>query len=265
MFGIDVVVVSNQWVASSSGNSTLVALVSRHLDVTIQSPLLGPGVLDQPVILVSFRTVADNQNAVIKLICVAILFIVNAVGVKLEGFVAGINGDRDWTDSGNGILKGNFISRLDIDKSLVIGSNSLGVELALFFVSLVGVRFLSINATIGLDILEGKVHESTFASVVAESGRTIHKVLLAEGNQLSGLAEMLTLQRSSGRESPAGSALSLVLDGSHGSVFSPIDFSGGLGIGRRHVSDGFSILSTGFLTILVVISVHDTNELMVKL
>lgn len=35
--------------------------------------------------------------------------------VKLEGFVAGINGNRNWTDFGNSALQRHFVSSWDID------------------------------------------------------------------------------------------------------------------------------------------------------
>ena len=70
--------------------------------------------------------------------------------------------------------------------------------------------------TTDLDVSESVVHESTVAAVVAELMAAVDQVLLREGEELSGLAVVLTLQGPSGRESPARAALTLVLHRSHG-------------------------------------------------
>ena len=73
----------------------------------------------------------------------------------------------------------------------------------------VRVRLLCIDASIGFNVFEGVVHEATFASIVAEFGAAIHQVLFRQGNEFSGLPEVLSLQRASGAEGPARAALTL--------------------------------------------------------
>ena len=82
----------------------------------------------------------------------------------------------------------------DIDKSLVSLSNVAPLKVAGVLVSSVGVRHFSVNSSIGLDVAESVVHQSSVASVVAPVVRAVHEVLLAEGEQLSSLAEVLPFQ-----------------------------------------------------------------------
>lgn len=49
--------------------------------------------------------------------------VINTLVVKLERFMTSINGDRDWTNGSNGVLKVNFTSSWNIYKTSVISSN----------------------------------------------------------------------------------------------------------------------------------------------
>lgn len=49
--------------------------------------------------------------------------------------------------------------------------------------ALVWVSVLGVDAAVLLDVLEGKVHESTVAAVVAEPGGAVDQVLLGELHQ----------------------------------------------------------------------------------
>lgn len=60
-----------------------------------------------------------------------------------------------------------------------------------------------------LDVLEGLVHETAVAALVALGPGTVHQVLLAQGHHLAGLPVVLALQSAGGAESPAGAALTL--------------------------------------------------------
>lgn len=60
-----------------------------------------------------------------------------------------------------------------------------------------------------LDVLEGLVHQTAVAALVALGPGTVHQVLLAQRHQLAGLPEVLALQSAGGAESPAGAALTL--------------------------------------------------------
>lgn len=81
-----------------------------------------------------------------------------------------------------------------------------------------------------LDVLEGLVHQTAVAALVALGPGTVHQVLLAQRHQLAGLPEVLALQSAGGAESPAGAALTLrdthtKRRGEWGSVSSPVYFS----------------------------------------
>lgn len=60
-----------------------------------------------------------------------------------------------------------------------------------------------------LDVLEGLVHQTAVAALVALGPGTVHQVLLAQRHQFAGLSEVLALQSAGGAESPAGAALTL--------------------------------------------------------
>ena len=56
----------NKWIASVSGDCTLVVLVPGHHDVTLHSPRCSPGVLNQPVVSASISSVANNKHTMIQ-------------------------------------------------------------------------------------------------------------------------------------------------------------------------------------------------------
>lgn len=75
--------------------------------------------------------------------------------------------------------------------------------------ALVGVGSLRVQSSILLNVGEGLVHQTTVAALVALGTGAVHQVLLAQGHQLAGLPEVLTLQSAGGAEGPAGAALTL--------------------------------------------------------
>lgn len=77
------------------------------------------------------------------------------------------------------------------------------------YLSSVRVRRLSINSAVGLNVLEGVVHQTALATVVTEFPAAVHQVLLGERNQFACLLEVLSFERTSGAEGPARSALTL--------------------------------------------------------
>lgn len=69
--------------------------------------------------------------------------------------------------------------------------------------SKVGVELLSVQASVVLDVLEGLVHESTIAALIAFGTRAVNQVLLTERHQFASLSELLTLHGSSSAKGPA--------------------------------------------------------------
>ena len=71
-----------------------------------------------------------------------------------------------------------FVTLLNINKANVPGALVMGVVTALVVLSLVRVGLLSVDAPVVLDVLEGGVHESTVAALVAVLAAAVYKVLL---------------------------------------------------------------------------------------
>ena len=146
--------------------------------------------------------------------------------VKLEGRLVSLDGDGDGSD-GNG----NGKSVLVLDRDIVVSSDSNdwlasgGASAGCGSVRVVG---LGADTTVGLDPLEGVVHETTVASLVTVVIAT-HEHLLGERYKFAGRNGVGTLGRSSGREGPARTALSLIFNWCDGIFFRPVD-RGGCGI-----------------------------------
>ncbi len=185
-------------VGGGGGDSAAVVLVLEHLDVSVVSPGLAPGVLDQPVVLPALLVgaVSDGQHAVVQLLGVAPGVGVHAVGVELEALPGGIDSDRDGANGGHCLGQGLLIALGHVDEAHVPGALvPLGVAAGIVL-SLVRVRLLGVDATVLLDVLEGVVHEAAVATLVAIGLRTVNEVLLAQGRQGASLAEVLSFQGS---------------------------------------------------------------------
>lgn len=74
-----------------------------------------------------------------------------------------------------------------------------------------------------LGVIEGVVHETAIAALVTLAGGAVDELLLGERVELRSRVEVGTLHCSCGRESPAGSALALVLNIGDGTLISPVD------------------------------------------
>jgi hypothetical protein len=86
----------------------------------------------------------------------------------------------------------------------------------------VGVRSLSVNSVVSNDISESRVHKTTVASLVTISGGAVNKVLFGKADKAMLLNKVDSFNGTSGREAPARSALSLILNGGNGTVASPV-------------------------------------------
>eukprot|EP00047_Mylnosiga_fluctuans_P019228 m.80305 g.80305 ORF g.80305 m.80305 type:complete len:437 (-) comp8035_c0_seq3:36-1346(-) len=204
-------------------------LVLGHEDVTLQTPGGAPGVLDDPVVLAGGGAVADSEDTMVQLGAASRLEDTGLV--ELEGGLVSLDGD------GDGLL-GDGSNELSL---LVLGDIGVGGDLADDLGSLgglalvgasgsVGVVGLAGDATVLLDVLEGVVHQTTVAALVALGGGAIHEVLLGEGDEVLGGLEVGTLERASGGERPARAALALVLDGGDVALGAPVDRGGVNGV-----------------------------------
>lgn len=113
--------------------------------------------------------------------------------------VVGIDGDGDGLldDSGGQLVNvtlGDIGEATDLEGATSSGAGSVN--------SGVGIRVFG-GDTVGLDIGETVIHQSTVAALVALRGGAIDQLLLGEGLQSLAGQEGQTFQRSSGGEGPA--------------------------------------------------------------
>jgi len=221
------------------------------LDIAGLTPGGAPRVSDEEVVFTVLGTVADGKDTVVESGTAGGAGD-DTTSVALEGHSVGLNGDRDGLDGNGGLegttgsVGGDIVEALDGDSAtslhgLVTGAGSTSSG---------GVRIgVLSNHGGGLGVLESVVHQTTVATGV--DGRALDELLLREGDDLSGGLVVGTLHGTDGRESPAGSALSLVLDGRQ--VGSPVD-----GVGE--VLGGELLSGVGLLEVSLV-GVHGASLL----
>jgi len=149
----------------------------------------------------------------------------------LEGPVGGIDGDGDWTVFG--AFGGEIVFRAGLDFSIAskTDSNTLGgIEFAGLVIGNIWiVGFVhEFAALVVLDVVEGVGHETSIAGIAG--GNAVDKVLFREAVKFAGFGSIATFSRLDGGEGPAGTALSLILDGIAASFFTPVD---GISISSR--------------------------------
>lgn len=141
-------------------------------------------------------------------------------GVMLEVEGVGLNGDGDGSGhksllEGLGVVVGDLLDGDNVD----VGVSGAGVS-----ASLVDglVRVVSLEGSVvRLQVVEG----GGLVSTVATEGKldAIDEELLGEGEELTRFDLPSALKSTGGGEGPAGSALSLILDGGDGTKISPVD------------------------------------------
>jgi hypothetical protein len=151
----------------------------------------------------------------------AIGFVVYSRRIELERGLRGIDGNRGRSSLYEG-LEGFLVSRWYIGKRLQ-SSSYVGLgELASSIFSSVRIAGFSINTVVGDDVLHSLGHESSFTSHVSFRSRAIYQVLFRERYEFASGDLMASFSRSSSRERPARSTLSLILDSRNSSLGSPI-------------------------------------------
>ena len=168
------------------------------LDVSFVSPRGTPGVSDDVVVLGSIVSVSNGGDGVIELSS-ASGGVEDSTGVHLEDRSVGLNGNGGWS-LGNGSLEliNGLGSNVGVggNTNLTLGGGVLAGSVS-GSVWIVSLELLSV----GLGIGEGVVLPSTSASV--GSGVAVNELLLGEGEESSGLDEVVSLNGSGGREGPA--------------------------------------------------------------
>ena len=180
-------------------------------------------------------TVSDSEDTVVEVLSASGGD--DTTSVALEDELVGLDGNGDWS-LGDGSLElggrlGDVLEASDL-------TNTLGfVVLALSsHASTGGVWVIALELKwVGLDVLEGVVHKTTVAALVNHVA--VDELLLGEGLELAGGKEFSTLDGTGGGESPAGTALTLVLNWGDGTLGDPVDGVGEVGL----IKDG-DVLST---------------------
>jgi len=164
--------------------------------------------------------------------------------VELESRLIGLNGDRDGA-------RLDHVGQVGFIASGIVGvrfdRGDRGAGLASTIDTLVRIRGFRADA-VGNDVLKGIIHQPTIASLVTIRGGAIHELLLREGHQGASGDLVSTFHGASGGESPAGPALTLVLDGGDGSLGAPVERGGNIGdgFGGAEVLGSDVFADTGF-------------------
>lgn len=191
------------------------------------TPAGTPGVLDEEEVLSVEGSVSDGEDTVVEVGSASSGD--DTTGVSLEGVLVGLNGNGDWSFSEGSLHLGDRVG-WDVSESRD-GTNTLGFGVSAGSSASrsggVWVVRLEHEWVSSGDVLESVVHESTIATVVL--GGAGNELLLREGFEGSGGNGISTFDGTGGGESPAGTALSLVLDWGNGVSGSPVD--GGLEVG----------------------------------
>jgi len=195
---------------------TALILALDHEDITLHAPSCTPRVLDNPVRLGAQGAITNNQDTVVEVVAAG--GGEDTTRVELEGGLVGLNGDRDGAilDEGREVV---LVARRVVDIRANRGDRRAGLASSLD--TLVRVRRFGADAVLD-DVLEGIVHETAIASLVAIGRGAVHELLLRERDQGAGRDGVGALDGASGGEGPARAALTLVLDGGNGVLGAPV-------------------------------------------
>ena len=199
--------------------ASVLTLATGKTDVARLTPGGAPGVLDEPVVLARVRSVTGGEDTVVELLTAGRG---GEDATSVEGPVGGVNGDRDGL-LGNGRHEG--VGRLvDVLVARDRGNVLARGLLARAVLGSVRVGSPRADATVLDDPRETVVHEATVAPVV--TGVAVDELLGRQRVQALARDGHKTLNTGTGRESPARTALALVLDVSHGTLGDPVDRRG---------------------------------------
>jgi hypothetical protein len=171
---------------------------SSDFDVSCLSPNSTPGVSDDVVVLSGFGSVSDGGNGVVEGGS-ASGGVEDSSGVSLEDRGVSLNGDGDGL-SGNGGHELSFGVGWNVLVSENVEESLRGVVFAGSLFGGVWVGSLKLGL-VGLEVGEGVCLPSTVASV--RGLVAVDDFLLGDGDEVSGLEEMSTLNTGNSSESPA--------------------------------------------------------------
>jgi hypothetical protein len=219
------------------------------VDVSWQSPCGTPWVSDDVVVYSSLGSVSDSGDGVIEGGS-ASGSVKDSTGVSLESRSVGLNGDGCWSLSNSSLQLGDRVGW-----DVLVGDDVVGGGLLVSTGSVSGgVSVLRLVLSIvGLEVGESVSLPSTIASV--GGWVAVNNFLLSEALELAGGNEMMSLEGGDGGESPAWTALSLVLDGVDGSLGSPVDGGGEAGL-VKELNVSLSLLSSESEVLLELVLSH---------
>lgn len=227
---------TNATITVEGGEVSLAGRSSVSLDsnVTIFTISGTPRVSDQPIVtFLRISTVTDQSDGVVNVDVIrTVATVENTRFVIVE--VGSINGDDDGTLSGNSVQESFVVvfGELNVTINSNFNGLSLGVEGTVTGGTLVRrVRVLVFRGqTEKLDVVVGQFRDSTVATTLTT---TLVSVLDARNHLLGGEGLEVTrvdgserFNDGSGSESPARTAVTLILNGGNNTSFSPIDVSG---------------------------------------
>jgi hypothetical protein len=223
--------------AHTRGGSNL----HEQSDVTFFTPVRTPGVSDEPVRIgwISIDVISNDGNTVVKGSSAGRLIEdTGDVGIPI---IISLNGNRVDSE-GSRVDKLHLLLWGDIDE-VGDGSSSLAGE-ALVAETIGGfVWIVALSGdSLGHDVLEGLVHESSLASVVSIESGTIDKLLLREAGESVSLLSPSSFNSSNGGKGPAGSTLTLILDWADDILLDPVDIVRWIALCKRglgHVVSDF--------------------------
>lgn len=225
----------NRFLLNTAETSAL--SVSADLDVSFETPVGTPGVSHEVVVAeVGVSAVADSGDGVVHDVA-ALVGGHNTTGVVVEDNLLSVKGDGDDLLGDSGLKLG-----LTEGENLVVGSelsDTAGFSSASLVDSGVGVVSQGADAIVTFDVCEAPSLPATVAAI--RLGVAIDALLLGELEELTVGKEPSTFNGGNGGESPAGTALGLVLNGVDGTGGSPVD-----GLGEVVSGDDDGVLSGGF-------------------
>jgi hypothetical protein len=197
----DVVQLDNG-VRGGEGQSALV-LALDELDVTLVTPRRAPRVLHQPVWLLAggISVSADEEDTMVE-VGATRLVIENTTVVELEAALVSLDGD------GDGLVLESITESILVaggDVGVLADGADVGVRLGLAGAITSGVLVVTLlGETLVLHgVLEGVVHQTTVAALVALRAGTVDQLLLGDGDEVTVGNLRSTFLSASGGEGPA--------------------------------------------------------------
>ena len=214
---------------------------SLDLEEALVTPAGAPRVLNDPVVharLVSAE--ANSQHGVVHVLRLVLAGVrdVDAGGVVTEA-VDNLEGDGDGAVAVHGRAHLLLVTLGDVDGAAGHLEGKGGrVNGAGSILSIVGIGGLSGDTTSSGNILKGVRRQATIAPVVIVVTSAINQLLLSKRVEAAVLDKRVSLEASNSGESPARSAVTLILDRRDTVVVTPIP-------GGGKVSDLGNRLATG--------------------